>query len=82
MSQVRDCRENTGIDDSCLFKRESIAQNPHKGRIVPEISNPEIRELIVKNYRTVYRVQEEEIVIFSVFEGHKLLRIDELEFDS
>ena len=51
------------------------------GRIVPEISNPEIRELIVEKYRIVYRVQEEDIEILTVFEGHKLLRIDELEID-
>ncbi len=51
------------------------------GRIVPEISNPEIRELIVEKYRIVYRVQEADIEILTVFEGHKLLRIDELEID-
>jgi plasmid stabilization system protein ParE len=65
-----------------IDKGESIALNPRIGRMVPEISNPEIRELIVKKYRIVYRVQEEEIVILTVFEGHKLLRFDELEFDS
>jgi addiction module RelE/StbE family toxin len=55
---------------------ESIAHNPHIGRIVPEISNPEIRELIVKKYRIVYRVHEQGIEILTVFEGHKLLRKD------
>jgi len=64
-----------------IERGESIARNPHMGRMVPEISNPEIRELIVKKYRIVYRVQEKEIEILSVFEGHKLLRIDELEID-
>ena len=64
-----------------IEKGEAIAQNPHMGRMVPEISNPEIRELIVKKYRIVYRVQDEEIVIVTVFEGHKLLRIYELEID-
>ena len=58
---------------------ESIALNPHMGRMVPGISNPEIRELIVKKYRIVYRVHEQEIEILTVFEGHKLLRLDELE---
>jgi len=61
---------------------ESIGINPHIGRIVPEISNPEIRELIVKKYRIVYRVQEQKIEILTVFEGHKLLRIEELETES
>ena len=65
-----------------IKKGESISLNPHIGRMVPEISNPEIRELIVKKYRIVYRVQEEETVILTVFEGHKHLSFDELEFDS
>ena len=61
---------------------ESIALNPHMGRMVPEISNPEIRELIVKKYRIVYRAHEQKIAILTVFEGHKLLRIEELETES
>ena len=61
---------------------KSIALNPHMGRMVPEISNPEIKELIAKKYRIVYRVHEQEIEILTVFEGHKLLRIEELETES
>jgi len=64
-----------------IERGESIAQNPHIGRIVPEISNPEIRELNIKKYRIVYRVRENRIKILTVFEGHKLLRIDELDID-
>ena len=60
---------------------ESIAQNPKIGRTVPEILNPQIREIIVKKYRIVYRIKEEKIVILTVFEGHRLLRIDELKID-
>ena len=61
---------------------ESIAQNLKIGRMVPEISNPGIRELIIKKYRIVYRTQKQRIEILTVFEGHRLLRIDELEIDS
>jgi len=50
--------------------------------MVPEISNPEIRELIMKKYRIVYRIHEEVIEILTVFEGHKLLRTEELETES
>jgi len=67
--------------NNLIEQGESIALNPHIGRIVPEISNPKIRELIVKKYRIVYRVQEKWIEILTVFEGHKLLRIDELKID-
>ena len=68
--------------DYLVERGESIARNPRIGRITPEISHPDIRELIVKKYRIVYRVQEKRIEILTVFEGHKLLRSEELDIDS
>jgi plasmid stabilization system protein ParE len=44
---------------------------------VPEISNPEIRELLFKKYRIVYRVKKNAVEILTVFEGRRLLRVDE-----
>jgi len=58
-----------------------ISQNPEIGRIVPEISNPIIREIIVKKYRIVYRINNNQIEILTVFEGHRLLRIDDIAQD-
>ena len=60
---------------------ELISQNPKIGRTVPGILNPDIREIIVKKYRIVYRIKKEKIEILTVFEGHRLLRIDELKID-
>ena len=65
-----------------LVKRgESISQNPNIGRVVPEISNPEIREIIAKKYRIVYRLRKNRIEVLTVFEGHRLLRLEEIEID-
>jgi addiction module RelE/StbE family toxin len=62
-----------------LIKRaESLKQHPNKGRIVPEFSIPEIREIIEKNYRIVYRVVKNRIEILTVFEGHRLIRTKEI----
>jgi toxin ParE1/3/4 len=44
------------------------------GRVLPELGDETVRELIHKNYRIVYRVVGEEAHILSVFEGHRLLR--------
>jgi len=44
--------------------------------MVPEISNPDIRELIFQKYRIVYKLKEKQIVILTVFEGHKLLQTE------
>jgi plasmid stabilization system protein ParE len=54
-----------------------LADNPKSGRTVPEIGNPDIRELIYRGYRIVYRFNGDRIEILTVFEGHRLLRLNE-----
>lgn len=62
-----------------IEKGESLSESPRRGRIVPEISNPHVRELIVEKYRVVYRLRRDQIEILTVFEGHRQLRIVEIE---
>jgi toxin ParE1/3/4 len=57
---------------------ETIPDNPEKGRIVPELSIEQIRELLYKNYRIVYYRKKSIIEIITVFEGHQLLKKEEV----
>ena len=62
-----------------LIKRvQSIKNNPRRGRIVPEFSLVDLRELIYKNYRIVYRIRKDNIEILTVFESHLLIRVKEI----
>ena len=61
-----------------MNKTDLIKENPEMGRIVPEFSNRLLRELIVKNYRMVYKISETKIEILTVFESHRLIRRDEI----
>lgn len=54
-----------------------LSDNPRSGRTVPEIGNPDIRELIYRGYRIVYRLNGDRIEILTVFEGHRLLQLNE-----
>ena len=65
--------------DQIIEHTESLSDNPLSGRTVPEISNPDIRELIFKKYRIVYRINGNHLDILTVFEGHRLLRMEEDE---
>jgi plasmid stabilization system protein ParE len=66
--------------DALIDHAEAIlADNPRSGRTVPEIGNPDIRELIYRGYRIVYRLNGDRIEIITVFEGHRLLRLNELD---
>ena len=63
--------------DALIDHTETILTgNPRSGRTVPEIGNPDIRELIYRGYRIVYRLNADRIEILTVFEGHRLLRLN------
>ncbi|NTV66601.1 MAG: type II toxin-antitoxin system RelE/ParE family toxin [Chlorobaculum sp.] len=62
-----------------LEKGDSIASFPEMGRVVPEFSRADIREILVGNYRIVYRVNPTQVVILTVFEWHRVLRSEEFD---
>ena len=67
-------RAATFIDTLIDHTEEILPDNPMAGRVVPEAGNPAIRELIFKGYRIVYHLIGTQVVVLSVFEGHRLLR--------
>ncbi len=62
------------MTDELIARAEALPEHPRKGRVVPEVANPDIRELLVGNYRLVYRIHGKTIEVLQVFEGHRLLR--------
>ncbi len=64
--------------DRLLSISETIPDNPEKGRIVPELAIEQIREILYKGYRIVYYRKEKSIEILTVFEGHQLLKKEEI----
>ncbi|TKB71134.1 MAG: type II toxin-antitoxin system RelE/ParE family toxin [Nitrospira sp.] len=55
---------------------EHLPTFPESGRIVPEIQEPAVREIIRPPYRIVYRVRQEEIHIITVHHAARLLRLE------
>lgn len=56
---------------------EKVTKHPRLGRVVPEFGVEHVRELIVDNYRVLYRIDPDAIVVLLVIEGHRLLPSDE-----
>ncbi len=52
---------------------KSIPDFPNKGRMVPEYMDKNLRELIFKNYRIVYRIKSSIIEIVAICHGSKPL---------
>ncbi len=57
-------------------KVRDLINFPKIGRKVPEFDKPNIRELILKNYRIIYRILEDKIQIIRIFHGSKPLDFD------
>ena len=63
-----------------LFEATSrIAEFPEAGRMVPELQRPDLRELIVGQYRIVYRVDGDLAVIVTIFRSSRLFPIRAVE---
>jgi len=52
---------------------ERLARLPRVGRVVPEINDPAIREIILGNYRIIYRLRTDVAEILTVYHGARLL---------
>ncbi|MHC4540239.1 MAG: type II toxin-antitoxin system RelE/ParE family toxin [Planctomycetota bacterium] len=59
------------LDVLCAVDR--LIQFPKSGRVVPEINDPLVRELILGSYRIIYRVRQDLVEILTVFHGSRLL---------
>lgn len=52
----------------------SLNEFSERGRMVPELSNPNIRELFIKGYRLIYSIEESRIVILGLIHGRRDLK--------
>ena len=56
-------------------KVEVLKKYPHIGRIVPERNNPDLRELILGNYRIIYKIiASNRIDTITIHHSKRLLR--------
>ena len=52
---------------------ERLEVFPRSGRKVPEAGRDDLREIIVGDYRIVYRLESDSAVLLTVFRGSRLL---------
>jgi len=48
---------------------------PQSGRVVPEVGDDSLREVLYGNYRLVYRLQAESVEVVTVYHAARLLRV-------
>ena len=62
------------------LRAQVIAVNPYTGRIVPIFNKTLIRELLIGNYRIIYRIKSDlQIDILRVYHTARLLKRNKLD---
>ena len=61
--------------DEVIGAAESLSALGERGRIVPELDEPTVRELLVGRYRLIYEVGAAEIVVLAVVHGARSLSL-------
>jgi toxin ParE1/3/4 len=52
-------------------KADNLAEFPFFGRVVPEIDDPNVREIFVYSYRLIYEVKEGGVQVLAVVHGKR-----------
>jgi toxin ParE1/3/4 len=47
----------------------SLRQVARRGRVVPELSDPTVRELLIGNYRLLYQLRKSEVLVLALIHG-------------
>ena len=50
---------------------ESLAELSERGRVLPELGDPGVREIQVEPYRLIYSVSDADVVILGVLHGRR-----------
>lgn len=78
---AKDSSRYASITVNKIYNRaQDILVNPYVGRIVPELNDKFIREVISGNYRIVYKIiSRTQVDILRIYHSARLLKSDRLE---
>ena len=61
------------VIDRIIQRSEQIMDFPQSGRMVPEYEEKDVREIIEKPYRIIYRIRSDQVDILAVVHGARSL---------
>ncbi|MBA5865168.1 MAG: type II toxin-antitoxin system mRNA interferase toxin, RelE/StbE family [Nitrospira sp. CR1.3] len=64
------------VTEQLIASAERLPTFPQSGRVVPEVNDPTVREIIQDSYRIVYRLIHSEIHILTVHHSARLLKLE------
>jgi len=70
------------VTQNIVAKTEKLKDFPEIGRVVPEIDDPNVRELFVYSYRLVYEIKSGGVEILAIIHGKRdFLSVSRTELD-
>jgi toxin ParE1/3/4 len=54
-----------------LARAEQLPALPRAGRVVPELGNPEIREVPVRSWRLIYQLRGDQVFVLALVHKHR-----------
>jgi toxin ParE1/3/4 len=61
-----------------VIRSEALQRFPEMGRKIPEIDDPNIRELIIYSYRLIYQISSGEVEILALVHARRDFVVDAL----
>ena len=55
--------------EDVMDKAQTLEKFPHRGRVVPEMGDPDMRELFIHRYRLIYKITRESVIITTLIHG-------------
>ena len=63
--------------EEVLAAADTLATLAKRGRMVPELQNPSIRELFIKHYRLLYEIEDRAVYVLGLIHGAREFKPDE-----
>ncbi len=71
---ARDAPTMAGFFADRVFRAtDRLAEHPRSGRVVPELRQDHLREILLGSYRIIYRLLGEDVQVLTVHHGARLL---------
>lgn len=63
------------VVEKIIANTRRLSSFPQSGRVVPELNDPKLREQIAYNYRIIYRVRADSVLVVAVIHGRRVLAL-------
>lgn len=60
--------------EDVMDKAQTLNIFPHRGRVVPELNDQNMREIFIHSYRLIYKTFEDKIYIATIIHSAKVLK--------